>query len=35
MLKEGLLVESDHHGDLIDIDGEYARLFRLQARWYV
>ncbi len=34
VLKEGLLVESGHHEDLIAIDGEYARMFALQSHWY-
>lgn len=34
VLKEGRLVESGHHDELIARDGEYAALFAAQAHWY-
>lgn len=34
VMKDGEIVESGTHGELIEKGGEYARLFRLQAQWY-
>ena len=34
MLREGLIVEEGDHDSLLREDGEYARMFRLQASWY-
>ena len=34
VLKEGHLVESGSHGELIALNGEYARFFNEQAEWY-
>lgn len=34
VLKDGRIVESGAHPDLMRADGEYARLYRLQAQWY-
>ena len=34
VLKEGRLIEEGTHDSLVSQGGEYARLFRLQARWY-
>lgn len=33
-LKDGQLVESGHHDQLIESDGYYADLFNIQAKWY-
>lgn len=34
VLKEGRIVEAGTHDELLHKDGEYARMFRLQASWY-
>ena len=34
VLKDGRLIEEGDHESLVAMEGEYARLFRLQARWY-
>ena len=34
VLREGLIVEEGDHDSLLRADGEYARMFRLQASWY-
>jgi ABC-type multidrug transport system fused ATPase/permease subunit len=34
VLREGRIVEEGSHETLADGDGEYARLYRLQAAWY-
>ncbi|MEU8397607.1 ABC transporter ATP-binding protein [Nonomuraea sp. NPDC048892] len=34
VLKDGAVAERGSHDDLMAVDGEYARLFRLQARGY-
>ncbi len=34
VLREGLIVEEGDHDSLLREDGEYARMFRLQASWY-
>ena len=34
VLKEGRLVEEGSHQTLLAADGEYARMYRLQAGWY-
>ena len=34
VLREGLIVEEGDHDSLLGEDGEYARMFRLQASWY-
>ena len=34
VLKEGRLVESGTHDELLSRAGEYARMWALQARWY-
>lgn len=34
VLKQGRLVESGRHAELMARDGEYAALFRAQAHWY-
>ena len=33
-LKDGGIAEEGAHQQLLDADGEYARLFRVQARYY-
>jgi ATP-binding cassette subfamily B protein len=33
-LKNGKIVESGHHDDLVERDGEYAKLFNMQAQYY-
>jgi ATP-binding cassette subfamily B protein len=35
VLKEGRLVESGSHDQLIAQAGEYSRMFQTQARWYL
>jgi len=35
VLKDGRLVEEGSHQQLMDMDGEYAYMFRSQAQWYV
>lgn len=35
VLKDGRIVEEGDHDTLAQRDGEYARLFRLQAQWYM
>ena len=35
LLTDGVIAESGSHDDLITLDGEYARMFRLQASQYV
>ncbi|WP_314586348.1 ABC transporter ATP-binding protein [Paenibacillus terrigena] len=34
VLREGCIVEEGTHEKLVDMDGEYARMFRAQAEWY-
>ncbi|MDX1570165.1 MAG: ABC transporter ATP-binding protein, partial [Xanthomonadales bacterium] len=34
VIERGRIVERGSHGELMDLDGRYARLFRLQARGY-
>lgn len=34
VLKGGRLIEEGPHEELMRGDGEYSRLFRLQAQWY-
>ncbi|KEO84159.1 ABC transporter ATP-binding protein [Tumebacillus flagellatus] len=34
VLKRGVLVESGTHDDLMSDEGEYSRLYNLQAQWY-
>ena len=34
VLDQGLLIEDGTHAELMDKDGQYARLFSLQAQWY-
>ena len=34
VLKEGQLIEQGTHTELLDLGGEYATMFRLQARHY-
>jgi ATP-binding cassette subfamily B protein len=34
MLKDGRIVEQGTHDELMDQNGQYARLFRMQARYY-
>ncbi len=34
VLKDGRIVERGCHGELLAQDGEYARMFRSQAKWY-
>lgn len=34
VLKDGALIEQGSHDELMRGDGEYSRLFRLQAQWY-
>ncbi|NLN28080.1 MAG: ABC transporter ATP-binding protein, partial [Firmicutes bacterium] len=34
VLKDGRIVETGTHDELIRRNGEYARMFRLQAGWY-
>ncbi|MAG37665.1 MAG: hypothetical protein CL878_15630 [Dehalococcoidia bacterium] len=34
VLRAGQVVEAGSHEALLDRDGEYARLYRLQAHWY-
>ena len=34
-LADGHIQESGAHADLMDLDGEYARLYRLQAAQYL
>ena len=35
VLRDGRVVEQGSHNQLMELDGYYAELFRLQARWYV
>jgi len=34
VMKDGEIVENGTHRELIEKNGEYARIFRLQAQWY-
>lgn len=34
VLDDGRILESGHHDDLVERDGEYAKLFELQAQYY-
>ena len=35
VLKNGKLVERGSHDELINLHGEYANLFKMQAKWYI
>lgn len=35
VLKNGKLVECGSHDELINLHGEYANLFKMQAKWYI
>lgn len=35
VMKTGKIIEDGSHTELMQKDGEYARLFKLQAQWYV
>lgn len=35
VMKDGRLVEEGTHEELMRLDGEYARLYRTQEKWYV
>ena len=35
VLRDGRVVEQGSHSELMELDGYYAELFQLQARWYV
>ena len=35
VMKQGKLVEHGTHVELMGLDGEYSKMFRLQASWYV
>lgn len=35
VLDDGRILESGHHDDLVERDGEYAKLFALQAQYYL
>lgn len=34
VMKNGELIESGSHDELISLDGEYAKMYRMQAQWY-
>ncbi|MDT7041591.1 ABC transporter ATP-binding protein [Candidatus Nitronereus thalassa] len=34
VLEDGRILESGHHNDLLERDGEYAKMFSLQAQYY-
>ena len=34
VMKDGQIIESDSHEELLKLNGEYARLFSAQAQWY-
>ncbi|MXX13539.1 MAG: ABC transporter ATP-binding protein [Gemmatimonadetes bacterium] len=34
VMKDGQIIESDSHRELLKLNGEYARLFSAQAQWY-
>lgn len=34
VMKEGQLVECGSHEELLSLNGEYAHMFRMQAKWY-
>ncbi|MBA4496467.1 ABC transporter ATP-binding protein [Paenactinomyces guangxiensis] len=34
VLKNGKLIEQGNHWDLISLNGEYANMYRMQAKWY-
>ncbi|MBP2000948.1 ATP-binding cassette subfamily B protein [Paenibacillus shirakamiensis] len=34
VLRNGKIVEDGHHSTLMNADGPYAQMFRLQAKWY-
>ena len=35
VMKDGRLVEEGTHEELMRLNGEYARLYRTQEKWYV
>lgn len=35
VLKQGRLIESGHHDELVKTEGEYARMFAMQSHWYM
>ncbi|MUG44533.1 ABC transporter ATP-binding protein [Paenibacillus woosongensis] len=35
VMKEGKIVESGNHNELIQLQGEYHRMFQAQSKWYV
>ncbi|MCL2057810.1 MAG: ABC transporter ATP-binding protein/permease [Oscillospiraceae bacterium] len=35
VMKQGKLIEQGAHGDLLNMGGEYARLYKSQEQWYV
>lgn len=35
VMKEGRIVESGNHNELIHLQGEYTRMFQAQSKWYV
>ncbi|NRR24763.1 ABC transporter ATP-binding protein [Brevibacillus sp. MS2.2] len=34
VMKQGQLIEVGHHDELMDANGEYSRMYRMQAKWF-